>query len=186
MRKVYDFAFALLGNLLLFITAYVPLLWMFAALLYSKAAALSITLFISGIAALLICVISLYMSHGRSTQNARVLSISSSGDSAMTYLATYILPFVAGIPTTRGEWIAAGIYGVTLFIIFCKTDVKAVNPTLFILGLSISKMLVDTDAATMDAIHCSKVKVGDSVRISRFGGAHSVRKAPSKPTHERD
>lgn len=186
MRKVYNFAFAVLGNLLLFITAYVPLLWMFAALLYSETPTLSITLLVSGVAALLVCAISLYMSHGRSTQNARVLSISSSGDSAMTYLATYILPFVTGVPETRGEWLAAGIYGVTLFIIFSKTDVKAVNPALFLVGLSISKMRVDTETATIDAVHCCKVKVGDSVRISRFGGAHSVRKAPRKPAHEHD
>lgn len=65
-----------------------------------------------------------------------------------------------------------------MFVIFCKTDVKAVNPTFFIIGLNISKIVIDTSGTTMNAIHGSKLKVGDRVKFMRFGGAYNVRKSP--------
>jgi hypothetical protein len=60
--------------------------------------------------------------------------VQEEGGAVGGYLATYLLPMLAVAPTTVGEWLAYGVYGIVAFTIFVKTDLGLVNPTLYILG----------------------------------------------------
>jgi hypothetical protein len=59
--------------------------------------------------------------------------ISDQGGNAAGYLATYLLPFIGLIPADWGDWAAYGVYFVVAGIVFIRTDLTFVNPTLYIL-----------------------------------------------------
>src|SRR5699024_8842162 len=96
------------------------------------------------------------------------------GRASMAYLATYILPFVSGVPDSPEKWVAATIYVVTLFIVFSQTDVRSVNPTLFIFGLKVAKITLHGSNTELEAICLSTVKANDRVIVSDFGGARVI------------
>jgi hypothetical protein len=59
--------------------------------------------------------------------------VADQGGNAAGYLATYLLPFIGLIPTDWGDWAAYGIYFVVAGVVFIRTDLTFVNPTLYVL-----------------------------------------------------
>lgn len=59
--------------------------------------------------------------------------ISDQGGNAAGYLATYLLPFIGLIPADWGDWAAYGVYFAVAGIVFIRTDLTFVNPTLYVL-----------------------------------------------------
>lgn len=60
--------------------------------------------------------------------------VNDQGGNAAGYLATYLLPFIGLVPAGWGDWAAYGVYFVVAAIVFVKTDLSLVNPTLYVLG----------------------------------------------------
>jgi hypothetical protein len=59
--------------------------------------------------------------------------LSDQGGNAAGYLATYLLPFIGLIPADWGDWAAYGVYFAVAGIVFIRTDLTFVNPTLYVL-----------------------------------------------------
>jgi hypothetical protein len=59
--------------------------------------------------------------------------ISDQGGNAAGYLATYLLPFIGLIPADWGDWAAYAVYFAVAGIVFIRTDLTFVNPTLYLL-----------------------------------------------------
>lgn len=59
--------------------------------------------------------------------------VDDQGGNAAGYLATYLLPFLGLVPTGWGDWAAYGVYFLVAAIVFVRTDLSLVNPTLYIL-----------------------------------------------------
>lgn len=59
--------------------------------------------------------------------------ISDQGGNAAGYLATYLLPFIGLVPADWGDWTAYGIYFIVAAVVFIRTDLTFVNPTLYVL-----------------------------------------------------
>lgn len=170
-----------IANLLLFLMAYVPLIFMFAALVFPDSAVLSLILVAAGVGIALLGRFSLGMSTKRSMTTSEVVSITNNGGASMAYLATYILPFVSGVPESLSHGIAAAIYLATLFVIFSQTDVRSVNPTLFMFGIKVARIRLDNDESPVDAICMTSIIAGDHVSQTTFGGAKIVKRiVPSR------
>jgi hypothetical protein len=60
--------------------------------------------------------------------------INDQGGNAAGYLATYLLPFIGLVPEDWGDWAAYALYFVVALIVFIRTDLTFVNPTLYILN----------------------------------------------------
>ena len=60
--------------------------------------------------------------------------ISDQGGNAAAYLATYLLPFIGFFPQDWGDWVAYVLYFIVALIVFIRTDLTFVNPTLYILN----------------------------------------------------
>ena len=60
--------------------------------------------------------------------------ISDQGGNAAAYLATYLLPFIGLVPQDWGDWGAYVLYFMVALIVFIRTDLTFVNPTLYILN----------------------------------------------------
>lgn len=71
----------------------------------------------------------------RKTGSRRLVfgEVSDEGGNAAGYLATYLLPFIGLIPADWGDWAAYGMYFAVAGIVFIRTDLTFVNPTLYLL-----------------------------------------------------
>lgn len=75
--------------------------------------------------------------NGARGTNPRTLyfdEIDDQGGNAAGYLATYLLPFLGLVPTGWGDWAAYAIYAGVAMIVFVRTDLTLVNPTLYLMG----------------------------------------------------
>ena len=71
---------------------------------------------------------------GRTSPRSLVFGqISDQGGNAAGYLATYLLPFIGLVPEDWGDWAAYALYFLVALIVFIRTDLTFVNPTLYIL-----------------------------------------------------
>jgi hypothetical protein len=70
--------------------------------------------------------------HG--SQRVVFRTVEDHGGVVSGYLATYLLPFLGNLPTTPGDFTAYVIYFVTAFVVYVRTDLALINPTLYILG----------------------------------------------------
>lgn len=61
-------------------------------------------------------------------------TVRDEGGAVGGYLATYLLPLLAVTPANIGDWLAYGLYGVVAFVVFVRTDLALVNPTLYLFG----------------------------------------------------
>lgn len=69
-----------------------------------------------------------------STQSLVFGEVTDQGGNAAAYLATYLLPFIGLVPDDWGDWAAYVLYLLVALIVFIRTDLTFVNPTLYILG----------------------------------------------------
>lgn len=60
--------------------------------------------------------------------------VNDQGGNAAGYLATYLLPFIGLVPQDWGDWAAYALYSLVAMIVFIRTDLTFVNPTLYVLG----------------------------------------------------
>jgi hypothetical protein len=60
--------------------------------------------------------------------------VSDQGGNAAGYLATYLLPFIGLVPQDWGDWAAYALYFLVALIVFIRTDLTFVNPTLYLLN----------------------------------------------------
>jgi hypothetical protein len=58
--------------------------------------------------------------------------VSSEGGNAAGYLATYLLPFLGIVPVDIGDWLAYGVYLFVALLVFIRSDLALVNPTLYL------------------------------------------------------
>lgn len=172
---------AFLGDLLLFFTAYIPLLLMLAALQFEARPSVAFLLVTCAVIIGTIFAIALFVATRVSAVRTVVKSVSDDGHASMAYMATYILPFISGVPGSPGGWAALGVYAATLFLIFRATEVKAVNPTLYLFGYRISHIHDATNVGGKGVyvIHRKPILANTTVLINRFGGARVARIASS-------
>jgi hypothetical protein len=111
--------------------------------------------------------------------------ISDQGGNAAGYLATYILPFVGLVPADWGDWAAYGIYFVVAAIVFIRTDLTFVNPTLYILGYRVvsANAYVPEDGSLISGspfvVICRDPKaLTSAVEVASIGGGY-VTKGPT-------
>jgi hypothetical protein len=64
----------------------------------------------------------------------KVRNVKDQGENVAAYLVTYILPFVATPLGSWRDWVACGIFFFMLYVVFLRSDLGLVNPTLYLLG----------------------------------------------------
>lgn len=80
--------------------------------------------------------------------------LNDQGGNAAGYLATYLLPFLGLVPSGWGDWTSYGIYFIVALVVFMRTDLALINPTLYLLGWR-----VVSARAFLDAAHTSDQQV---------------------------
>jgi hypothetical protein len=149
----------------LFIVSYAPLAAIFAAreaphwLGTGLLAALAILGFVDGFR--------LVRGAGKkSSYVAKVDNIEDQGSAVSGYLATYLLPFLGTAPGSIGDGIAYGFYFLTAFVVYAKSDLALVNPTLYVLGWRIYRVVLDGRRTLL--VTRRLVRSGDSTKVTRL------------------
>ncbi len=63
--------------------------------------------------------------------------IDDQGAQVTGYLATYLLPFITPTTPSGRDYLAYGVFFLSVFLIFVRSDMALINPTLYALGYSV-------------------------------------------------
>lgn len=83
--------------------------------------------------------------------------VDDQGGNAAGYLATYLLPFLGLVPTGWGDWVGYVIYFAVAAVVFIRTNLALINPTLYLL-----RWRVVSARAFLDEGHSPNQQVGTS------------------------
>lgn len=122
-------------------------------------------------------------------QNVRFAQINDQGGNAAGYLATYLLPFIGMVPSDWGDWSAYAVYFVVAALVFIRTDLTFVNPTLYILGYRVvsANAYLPDDSRQSAPIRGSPFVVvcrdpralrTSSVEVTSIGGGYVTKNEP--------
>jgi hypothetical protein len=84
------------------------------------------------------------------------------------YLATYLLPFLGNLPAKPGDAIAYAIYFFVAFVVFARSDLALINPTLYLLRWRVQR--VEADGKAYLLLSRQPVSEGDWITVHRFMG----------------
>ncbi|MGW4640923.1 hypothetical protein ACWEN6_20500 [Sphaerisporangium sp. NPDC004334] len=155
----------------MFIVSYVPLIAIFAA---RSAPAWWWTAALSLLAALGLWDGWRLVRSARRRSNAvmEVTSVEDQGSAVSGYLATYLLPFLTELPNGWGDGIAYFLYFATAFVIYAKSNLAVVNPTIYLLGWRVHKVALNGCETLL--VSRIPVKIGEKVQVARALGVHIV------------
>lgn len=130
----------------------------------------------------------IHLIRGSKKTSARTVvfgEISDQGGNAAGYLATYLLPFIGLIPADWGDWAAYLLYFVAAGIVFIRTDLTFVNPTLYVLRYRVvsANAYVPGSRSPITGspfvVICKDSGVLTSpVEVTSIGGGYVVKRAP--------
>lgn len=106
-------------------------------------------------------------SKGRPRYKAQITRVEDQGSAVAGYLATYLLPFLGSLPSGTGDAVAYVIYFAIAFVIFTKSDLALINPTLYVLGWTVHRVTADGRSGLLLSRH--EVRIGD-VEVQRLLG----------------
>lgn len=159
---------SLLARILLFFSSYAPLSVMLVLLLWNKApivAAVSGGLALLSVAGMLICLQVVNRIAGVST---KILDCHSRGDAAMSYIVTYIIPFLAVAFSDWQQAAALGVFFVILGFLYVNSDMIHINPTLNLFGYRLYEVTL-ADGSTYSLIAHGRVQRGRTLQLVRLG-----------------
>lgn len=104
--------------------------------------------------------------HGRTRQ---VIAISNAGGAASSYLAGYLLPFLAVATPTASDIAAYGVFLAVAYSVNAKTGLLQVNPLIFLIpGRSIQSITLDGGKIHL-VVAYGRVRVGDQISLQQVG-----------------
>lgn len=110
----------------------------------------------------------------RSRSSAVVSDLVDQGGSVSSYLATYLLPFLGNLPQNAGDWVAYVLYFAVALIIYIKSDLALINPTLYLFRYHVVRGRVGSRQGLI--VSAGDIKDGDRVSVSEFIGVLVIHK----------
>lgn len=104
----------------------------------------------------------------RARSEVKINHIEDQGSAVSGYLATYLLPFLGSLPASIGDVIAFFLYFIVAFIVFAKSDLALINPTLYALGWRVYRVEVNDKKFLLLATHATQK--GDRLQVHRLRG----------------
>ncbi|MEV7972137.1 hypothetical protein [Cellulomonas sp. NPDC089187] len=106
-------------------------------------------------------------------REVKIYDVQSQGSAVSSYLATYLLPFVSTTPAVWGDWVAYGVFFVVALVVYVRSDLALVNPTLYVLGYRVTEATMGANRVLV--ISRRALRSGESVRVTDFLDASVVR-----------
>lgn len=108
----------------------------------------------------------------------RIQSVQDAGPEVAGYVATYLLPFLTVAQPTIRDLLAYGIFLVVTGLVYVRSEMIQINPTLYILGRRVARITTD-QGWSGHLVVPGHIAPGDAIQVASLN--ESVRVASSKP-----
>ena len=160
---------SLLIRLLLFLSSYFPLAVIFAVQLYlQKHTGWATACLLAGVAGLIGLAAFMKTSAKINPLSIKVVSVSRRDGEAMSYIVTYLLPFIALPSGDLASGISLGVFLLVLAILYINSDMMHINPMLNLTGWHIYEVtLPQGDIYTL--IAKNRIRKGTELEVTQMG-----------------
>lgn len=135
---------SLLIRLLLFLSSYFPLAVIFSVQLYlQQHQRWALVCLLAGLAGLVGLASFIRVSTRINPENITIASVSRRDGEAMSYIVTYLLPFIALPSGDLASGISLGIFLIVLAILYVNSDMLHINPMLNLAGWHIYEVTLE-------------------------------------------
>ncbi|MFI6464503.1 hypothetical protein [Streptomyces sp. NPDC050538] len=92
------------------------------------------------------------------------------------YLATYLLPFVTPTVPSGRDYLGYGVFFLSVFLIFLRSDMALINPTLYALGYGVYRARWIRDGGEESVLILSRDPPAAEFESADLGGVFVARK----------
>jgi hypothetical protein len=156
---------SLFVKILLFLSSYFPLTLIFAVQLYWKNKP-GLALLSLGIGALGVIGIAIYLCAVKKLNPVSISIVSRTrrDAEAMSYIVTYLLPFIVLPSSNPGDSIGLGIFLIMLCVLYVNSGMIHINPTLNLAGWHIYDVTLDSGESCTLLTRC-RVRKGRQIAV---------------------
>jgi hypothetical protein len=137
---------SILTRVLLFLSSYFPLAVIFFFLLFSKSRALAIGILALGGAGLVGISVYLRLAQRLSPIRITVASVVRRDAESMSYIVSYIIPFLAIPFQSLQEAISLGVFFFVIGVLYVNSNMIHINPMLNLSGYHLYEITIDSGA----------------------------------------
>lgn len=160
---------SLLIRMLLFLSSYFPLAVIFAVQLYLQGhIGWAVSCLSSGLAGLIGLAAFMRTTTKINPLSVKVATVSRRDGEAMSYIVTYLLPFIALPSGDVANGISLGVFLIVLAILYVNSDMMHINPMLNLAGWHLYEItLQQGDVYTL--ITKSRIRKGMDLSVIQMG-----------------
>lgn len=155
----------IITRILLFISSYIPLFIIFVLQYYGKYGNITLAPLILGFLAIIFL---LSYVENTETRPLSIEKVTSKDADVMSYIVTYIFPFLSIDLSNSMSLLSLGIFFFVLGVLYISSNMLYINPTLNLLGYHIFE-IEDEDSVQIVICRRSKLKSGDNLNIVMIG-----------------
>ena len=155
-------------RLLLFVSSYFPLACIFAVLYFKTHRAFAIIVFSLGLAGVVVLLVFLKLARRFAGLQIEITDVRRLDAEAMSYLVTYVIPFVA-LPSDSWErGVALALFFVVLSILYVNSNMIHINPSLNVFGFHLYE-ITTPDGDVHALITHRRLRRGEMLVVTRLG-----------------
>jgi len=160
---------SLLIRLLLFLSSYFPLAVIFSVQLYLQQHMMwASACLLAGVVGLIGLTVFMKASTRINPLTIKVASVSRRDGEAMSYIVTYLLPFIALPSGNLASGISLGVFLIVLAILYINSDMMHINPMLNLTGWHIYEITLQKgDIYTL--IAKKRIRKGTELKVTQMG-----------------
>jgi hypothetical protein len=160
---------SLFTKLILFLSSYLPLWLIFVIQFYSKQNNIGVVISVI-LGAISILGLYVYLNLVRKLNKLQItVSLINRRDGeAMSYIVSYLLPFMALPSSNLGDFVSLGIFLIVLAVIYVNSDMLHINPVLNLMGWHIYEITKESGQICL-LISRKKVKKGNCLDVAQIG-----------------
>jgi hypothetical protein len=156
-------------KILLFLSSYLPLFAILTLLSWSKNRALAYAFIVVGLASWI--VLEIYLRYARTKINPEKLDIKSAQQrdaEILSYIVTYLIPFMADFSKPPIELVALGIFFVVIGFLYFNSNMIHINPMLNLQGFHLFEVEL-ADGTSQAVLTKKRLRSGSTIQAVAIG-----------------
>ncbi len=150
-------------RVLLFLSSYFPLALIFFLLYLRKDFVFACTALALGVLGLIGLVLYLWRASRLGPVSVKIVSVQRRDTEAMSYIVTYVIPFLALPAEAQDKGLALVIFFITVALIYVNSQMIHINPMLNCAGYHLSEITTE-NGADYYLLHRRRVRRGTTIK----------------------
>ena len=154
---------------LLFVSSYFPLALIFCILLWEKHLLWAVLILLVGISGVIILLLYfLLIVPRRQVSHESIASLDRHDGDVLSYVTSYLLPFVTFDLTSSQVW-AVLVFFAVLLIIYVNSNMIYINPMLNVLGYHLYEITIEHNDASFYLLTRRRVALRSHIEVAHIG-----------------